>query len=45
MQKLVEKKGIDLQIANVQNEDHPFLELVPITPPFADFFFQNLFTH
>uniref|UniRef100_A0A0D3FKW2 Uncharacterized protein n=1 Tax=Oryza barthii TaxID=65489 RepID=A0A0D3FKW2_9ORYZ len=27
MQKLVEKKGIDLQIANVQNEDHPFLEL------------------
>ncbi|KAL5197229.1 hypothetical protein ABZP36_000741 [Zizania latifolia] len=28
------EKENDLQKANVQSEDHPFLELVPITPPF-----------
>ncbi|KAG8083742.1 hypothetical protein GUJ93_ZPchr0016g2593 [Zizania palustris] len=30
----VKEKENDLQKANVQSEDHPFLELVPITPPF-----------
>lgn len=28
------EKENDLQKANAQSEDHPFLELVPITPPF-----------
>lgn len=28
------EKENDLQNANVQSEDHPLLELVPITPPF-----------
>uniref|UniRef100_A0A0D3GMV8 CRC domain-containing protein n=1 Tax=Oryza barthii TaxID=65489 RepID=A0A0D3GMV8_9ORYZ len=29
------EKENDLQKANAQSEDHPFLELVPITPPFV----------
>jgi hypothetical protein len=28
------EKENDQQKANVQNEDHPLLDLVPITPPF-----------
>ena len=28
------EKENDQQKSNVQNEDHPLLELVPITPPF-----------
>ncbi|TVU41709.1 hypothetical protein EJB05_15253, partial [Eragrostis curvula] len=32
--KICGEKENDQQKANVQNEDHPLLELVPITPPF-----------
>jgi hypothetical protein len=41
------EKENDQQKANVQSEDHPLLELVPITPPFdlprfADHIFLSL---